>query len=140
MVVPTGSGKTTTPYVILNALNSQEKNSLNIENTTEYHTEGIPPVSVKPEHGLEFAETLRAALHQDLDVILIGEIREEETASASVKASLTGHLALDTSQQPRSGCNSTFAEPRNFSGFISRNTDCYCFTKTGTPSLLSASR
>ena len=62
------------------ALNSQEKNSLNIENTTEYHIEGIPPVSVKPEHGLEFAETLRVALRQNPDVILIGEIRDEKTA------------------------------------------------------------
>ena len=65
MVWPTGSGKTTTLYAILNALTSQEKNILTIENTVEYHIEGITKVSVKPEHGLGFAETLRAALRQD---------------------------------------------------------------------------
>jgi type II secretory ATPase GspE/PulE/Tfp pilus assembly ATPase PilB-like protein len=96
MVGPTGSGKTTTLYAILNALNSQEKNILTIENPVEYHIEGITQVSVKPEQGLGFAETLRAALRQDPDVILIGEIRDEETASIAVKAALTGHLVLST--------------------------------------------
>ena len=96
MVGPTGSGKTTTLYAILNALNSQEKNILTIENPVEYHIEGITQVSVKPEQGLGFAETLRAALRQDPDVLLIGEIRDEETASIAVKAALTGHLVLST--------------------------------------------
>ena len=96
MVGPTGGGKTTTLYAILNALNSQEKNILTIENPVEYHIEGITQVSVKPQHGLGFAETLRAALRQDLDVILIGEIRDEETASIAVKASLTGYFVLST--------------------------------------------
>ena len=96
MVGPTGSGKTTTLYAIINALNSQEKNILTIENPVEYHIEGITQVSVKPEQGLGFAETLRAALRQDPDVILIGEIRDEETASIAVKAALTGHLVLST--------------------------------------------
>ena len=138
MVGPTGSGKTTILYVILNALNSQEINILTIENPVEYHIEGITQVSVKPEHGLGFAETLRAALRQDPDDILIGRIRDEETASIAVKSSLTGHLVLSTLQQQRhSDCNSTLAEPRNLARFISGNADCYCFTKTGTPSLLS---
>ncbi len=96
MVGPTGSGKTTTLYAILNALNSQEKNILTIENPVEYHIEGITQVSVNPEQGLGFAETLRAALRQDPDVLLIGEIRDEETASIAVKAALTGHLVLST--------------------------------------------
>ena len=69
---------------------------MTIENPVEYHIEGITQVSVKPEHGLRFAETLRAALRQDSDVILIGEIRDEETASIAVKASLIGHLVLST--------------------------------------------
>ena len=72
MVGPTGSGKKTKLYAILNALNSQGKNILTIENPIEYHIEGIKKVSVKPEHGLGFAEILWAALRQDLDVILIG--------------------------------------------------------------------
>mgnify|MGYP000507078801 CR=1 FL=1 len=93
---PTGSGKTTTLYAILNALNSQEKNILTIENPVEYNIEGITQVSVNPEQGLGFAETLRAALRQDPDVLLIGEIRDEETASIAVKAALTGHLVLST--------------------------------------------
>ena len=71
MVGPTGSGKTTTLYAILNTLNSEEKNILTIENPVEYHIEGITHVSVKPEHRLGFAETLWAALCQDSDVILI---------------------------------------------------------------------
>jgi len=96
MVGPTGSGKTTTLYAILNALNSQEKNILTIENPVEYHIEGITQVSVKPEQGLGFADTLRAALRQDPDVLLIGEIRDEETANIAVKAALTGHLVLST--------------------------------------------
>ena len=78
MVGPTGSGKTTTLYAILNVLNSQEKNILTIENHVEYHIEGITQVSVKPEQGLGFADTLRAALRQDPDVLLIEEIRDEE--------------------------------------------------------------
>jgi len=73
-VGPTGSGKTTTLYAILNALNSQEKNILTIENPVEYHIGGITQVSVKPEQGLGIADTLRAALRQDPDVLLIGEI------------------------------------------------------------------
>jgi len=85
MVGPTGSGKTTTLYAILNALNSEEKNILTIEQ-----------VSVKPEQGLGFADTLRAVLCQDPDVLLIGEIRDEETANIAVKAALMGHLVLST--------------------------------------------
>ena len=96
MVGPTGSGKTTTLYAILNALNSQEKNIITIENPVEYHIEGITQVSVKPEQGLGFADSLRAALRQDPDVLLIGEIRDEETADIAVKAALTGHLVLST--------------------------------------------
>ncbi len=96
IVGPTGSGKTTTLYAVLNALNSQEKNILTIENPVEYHIEGITQVSVKPEQGLGFADTLRAALRQDPDVLLIGEIRDEETANIAVKAALTGHLVLST--------------------------------------------
>ena len=89
MVRTNGSGKTTTLYAILNALNSQEKNILTIENPVEYHIEGITHVSVKPEKGLGFANTLRAVLRQDPDVLLIGEIRDEETVNIAVKAVLT---------------------------------------------------
>ena len=96
MVGPTGSGKTTTLYAILNALSSHEKNILTIENPVEYHIEGIIQVSVELEQGLGFADTLRAALRQDPDVLLIGEIRDEETANIAVKATFTGHSVLST--------------------------------------------
>ena len=96
IVGSTGSGKTTTLYAILNALSSHEKNILTIENPVEYHIEGITQVLVKPEQGLGFADTLRAALRQDPDVLLIGEIRDEETANITVKAVLTGHLVFST--------------------------------------------
>ena len=96
MVGPTGSSKTSTLYAILNALNSQEKNILTIENPDEYHIGGISQVSVKLEQGLGFADTLRAALRQGPDVLLIGEIRDEKTANIAVKAAFTGHLVLST--------------------------------------------
>ena len=91
MVGPAGSGRTTTLYAILNARNSQGKNILTIKNLIEYYIEGITQASIKPKHGLGVDETLRAVLRQDPDVILIDEIRDEETASVAVKASLTGH-------------------------------------------------
>ena len=96
MVGPTGSGKTTTLYAILNALNSRERHIFTIENPVEYQVSGITQVSVNPEQGLGFAEALRASLRQDPDVILVGEIRDEETAEVAVKAALTGHLVLST--------------------------------------------
>ena len=96
MVGATGSGKTATLYAILNALNSHEKNIPTIENPVEYHIKGISQVSVKPVQCLGFVDTLRAALRQDADVLLIGEIRDEETANIAVKAALTGHLVLST--------------------------------------------
>lgn len=96
MVGPTGSGKTTTLYAILNALNSSERHIFTIENPVEYQVSGITQVSVNPEQGLSFAEALRASLRQDPDVILVGEIRDEETAEVAVKAALTGHLVLST--------------------------------------------
>ena len=83
-------------FTILNELNSQEKNILTIENPVEYHIEGIRQVYVKPEQGMVFYETLRAVSCQDPDVILIGEIRDEETVSIEGKAALKGHLFLST--------------------------------------------
>jgi type II secretory ATPase GspE/PulE/Tfp pilus assembly ATPase PilB-like protein len=96
VVGPTGSGKTTTLYALLNLLNAQEQNILTIENPVEYHLPHINQVSVQPAQGLGFAETLRAALRQDPDVILVGEIRDDETAQIAIKAALTGHLVLST--------------------------------------------
>ena len=95
-VGPTGSGKTTTLYAFLNAINSREKNIMTVENPVEYHIDGINQVSITPEKGLSFAEILRAFLRQDPDVILIGEIRDTDTAQTAIQAALTGHLVLST--------------------------------------------
>lgn len=93
---PTGSGKTTTAYEIIKILNKREVNISSIEDPIEYDIEGINQIQVNPKTNLTFAKGLRAILRQDPDVILIGEIRDEETASIAVNASLTGHLVLST--------------------------------------------
>ena len=96
MVGPTGSGKTTTLYAMLNLINSPSRNILTIENPVEYELPGITQISIDPDQDLDFSKTLRAALRQDPDVILIGEIRDEETAEIAVKAELTGYFVLTT--------------------------------------------
>ncbi|RJO65646.1 MAG: type II secretion system protein GspE [Candidatus Omnitrophota bacterium] len=93
---PTGSGKSTTLYSVLNQLNTPERNIVTIEDPVEYQVEGITQIQVKPEIGLDFASGLRSILRQTPDVIMIGEIRDSETADIAIKASLTGQLVLST--------------------------------------------
>ncbi len=93
---PTGSGKSTTLYSVLNLLNTPERNLMTIEDPIEYQVEGITQTQVIPEIGLTFVSGLRSLLRQSPDVILVGEIRDAETADISVKAALTGHLVLST--------------------------------------------
>jgi general secretion pathway protein E len=93
---PTGSGKTTTLYSVLTELNSQERNILTVEDPIEYQLAGIGQMQVKPKIDLTFANCLRHILRQDPDVIMIGEIRDEQTARIAVQASLTGHLVFST--------------------------------------------
>lgn len=93
---PTGSGKTTTLYAALLELNTVEKKILTIEDPVEYHLNGINQVQVKPQIGLSFANALRSFLRQDPDIMMIGEIRDLETAQIAVQAALTGHLILST--------------------------------------------
>lgn len=93
---PTGSGKSTTLYSILNQLNTPERNIITVEDPVEYQVEGITQIQVKPDIGLDFASGLRALLRQSPDIIMIGEIRDGETADIAVKASLTGELVLST--------------------------------------------
>ena len=93
---PTGSGKSTTLYSVLNQLNQPTKNLITIEDPVEYQVEGITQVQVNPEVGLTFAGGLRALLRQSPDVVMIGEIRDFETADIAMKASLTGQLVLST--------------------------------------------
>ena len=93
---PTGSGKTTTLYASLLRLNSPEKKILTVEDPIEYQLEGVNQIQVKPQIGLDFANVLRSILRQDPDIIMIGEIRDVETAEIAVQAALTGHLVLST--------------------------------------------
>jgi general secretion pathway protein E len=93
---PTGSGKTTTLYACLNRINHPNLNILTAEDPVEYEIGGIHQVHVQPKIGLTFASALRAFLRQDPDVIMVGEIRDKETAEIAIHASLTGHLVLST--------------------------------------------
>jgi type II secretory ATPase GspE/PulE/Tfp pilus assembly ATPase PilB-like protein len=93
---PTGSGKTTTLYATLNEIKSTTKNIMTIEDPVEYRLEGINQVQVKPEIGLNFAVALRHFLRQSPDIMLVGEIRDLETAEMCIRAALTGHLVLST--------------------------------------------
>lgn len=93
---PTGSGKTTTQYSILHKLNSVEKNIITIEDPVEYQLSGIAQVQVNKKAGLNFANALASFLRQDPDIIMVGEMRNLETAEIAIEASLTGHLVLST--------------------------------------------
>jgi len=93
---PTGSGKTTTLYSMLSEINKDEKNVLSLEDPIEYNIEGMSQSQVFPEIGYDFANGLRTTLRQDPDVIMVGEIRDKETAQLAVQAALTGHLVLST--------------------------------------------
>jgi len=93
---PTGSGKTTTLYSVLQLVNTPERNIVTVEDPVEYRLSGITQVQVKPVAGVTFASTLRSILRQDPNIILIGEIRDLETAEIAVSAALTGHLVLST--------------------------------------------
>jgi type IV pilus assembly protein PilB len=93
---PTGSGKTTTLYSALSTINTPDRQIITVEDPVEYNIEGINQVQVNREVGLDFAEALRAFLRQSPDVILVGEIRDHETAEIAIRAALTGHLVFST--------------------------------------------
>jgi general secretion pathway protein E len=93
---PTGSGKTTTLYALLSRLNSHERKILTIEDPVEYQLEGINQIQVKPQIGLDFPSALRSIVRQDPDVIMVGEMRDLETARIAVQSALTGHVVLST--------------------------------------------
>jgi general secretion pathway protein E len=93
---PTGSGKTTSLYAALSGLNDQTRNILTVEDPIEYHLPGVGQMPVNPKVDMTFARGLRAILRQDPDVVMVGEIRDRETAEIAVQASLTGHLVLST--------------------------------------------
>lgn len=93
---PTGSGKSTTLYAVLRQLNTSEVNIVTVEDPVEYRMEGVNQVQVNPKAGLTFADGLRSILRQDPDIIMIGEIRDSETAQIAIRAAITGHLVLST--------------------------------------------
>jgi type IV pilus assembly protein PilB len=93
---PTGSGKSTTLYAMLSALDKASKNVLSLEDPVEYDIAGVSQSQMRPEIGYTFATGLRAALRQDPDIIMVGEIRDKETAQLAIQAALTGHLVLST--------------------------------------------
>lgn len=93
---PTGSGKTTTLYAGLGLLNDQSRNIMTVEDPVEYALDGVSQTQVNPKVGMTFASGLRAILRQDPDVVMVGEIRDMETAEMAIQASLTGHLVLST--------------------------------------------
>lgn len=93
---PTGSGKTTTLYACINEVNSPEKNIITLENPIEYKVSGISQTEINPAKELNFASALKSVLRQDPDIVMVGEIRDKDTAEISASASLTGHLVLST--------------------------------------------
>ena len=93
---PTGSGKTTTLYSVLQELNSPQYNIVTVEDPIEYELMGVNQVAARPDIGLDFASALRSILRQDPDIVMVGEIRDNETADIAVKAALTGHQVLST--------------------------------------------
>lgn len=93
---PTGSGKTTTLYSMLTRLNNDEVNIMSVEDPIEYNLDGITQVQVKSSIGLTFAKVLRSFLRQDPDIIMVGEVRDSETAEIAIQAALTGHMVLST--------------------------------------------
>ncbi len=93
---PTGSGKTTTLYAAMNRINAPDKKIVTVEDPVEYQLDGINQIQVKPKIGLTFASALRTILRQDPDVVLVGEIRDAETAEIAVQSALTGHLVFST--------------------------------------------
>ena len=96
MVGPTGSGKSTTLYSILNALNTTERKILTLEDPIEYGITGISQIPIHTNDGGSFAEGLRSVLRLDPDVVMVGEIRDQDTAKTAIQASITGHLVLSS--------------------------------------------
>jgi len=93
---PTGSGKTTTLYAILQELNKPEVNIVTLEDPIEYFVKGINQSQIRPEINYDFSQGLRHVVRQDPDIIMVGEIRDEESASLATQAALTGHIVLST--------------------------------------------
>ncbi|MEW9096321.1 MAG: ATPase, T2SS/T4P/T4SS family [Clostridiaceae bacterium] len=119
---PTGSGKTTTLYSLLNILNDQSKNIVTIEDPVEYNLRGTNQMQVNNKIGFTFASGLRSILRQDPDIILVGEIRDNETAEISVRSALTGHLVLSTMHTNNAAGSITRLEDMGVESFLLSST------------------
>ncbi|WP_425448623.1 GspE/PulE family protein [Dethiothermospora halolimnae] len=119
---PTGSGKTTTLYTVLRELNEINKNIITVEDPVEYRLDGINQVQVNNKAGLTFANGLRSILRQDPDIVMIGEIRDVETAQIAVRASITGHLVISTMH--------TNSAPATISRLMDMGIDSYLITSS----------
>lgn len=115
---PTGSGKTTTLYAALNALNQSSRKILTVEDPVEYQLEGINQIQARPQIGLTFANALRSIVRQDPDVILIGEMRDKETADIAVQSALTGHLVLSTLHTNDASSSITRLQDMGVAGYL----------------------
>jgi general secretion pathway protein E len=115
---PTGSGKTTTLYAALNVLNESTRKILTVEDPVEYQIEGINQIQVKPQIGLTFANALRSIVRQDPDVILVGEMRDKETADIAVQSALTGHLVLSTLHTNDAASSITRLQDMGVAGYL----------------------
>ena len=126
VVGPTGSGKTTTLYAALSQLNTPDRTLMTIEDPVEYRAAGLDQVEVNPRAGLTFASGLRTILRSDPDVILVGEIRDEETAQIAFRAAMTGHLVLTTLHaQTASAAIQRLLDMNIDSGIISTSVNCF---------------
>ena len=126
VVGPTGSGKTTTLYAALSQLNTPDRTLMTIEDPVEYRAPGLDQVEVNPRAGLTFASGLRTILRSDPDVILVGEIRDEETAQIALRASMTGHLVLSTLHaQTASSAIQRLLDMNIDPGIISTSVNCF---------------
>jgi len=119
---PTGSGKTTTLYAALQHLNTPDRKILTVEDPVEYQLEGINQIQVKPQIDLTFANALRSIVRQDPDVIMVGEMRDLETATIAVQAALTGHLVLSTLHTNNAGSSVTRLLDMGVEGFLLTST------------------
>ena len=115
---PTGSGKTTTLYAALNLLNEPSRKILTVEDPVEYQLQGINQIQVKPQIGLTFANALRSIVRQDPDVILVGEMRDKETADIAVQSALTGHLVLSTLHTNDAASSITRLQDMGVAGYL----------------------
>jgi len=115
---PTGSGKTTTLYAALHVLNEPGRKILTVEDPVEYQLEGVNQIQVKPQIGLSFASALRSIVRQDPDVILIGEMRDKETAEIAVQSALTGHLVLSTLHTNDASSSITRLQDMGVAGYL----------------------